>query len=53
MFVVYVFNMPHGQHAVMKSDHDLGRVLLAELVTFSSFPTMKSTSKTLVIVIAA
>ena len=49
MLVLYFFNMSHGQHTVMKIAHDLGQVLLAELVTFSSFPTMKST-KTLVII---
>ena len=49
MFVLYFFNMPYGQHTVMKIAHGLGQVLLAKLVTFSSFPTMKST-KTLLII---
>ena len=42
MFVLYFFNVPHGQHTVMRNAHDLGQMLLAELVTFSSFPTTKS-----------
>ena len=49
MFVVYFFNMPHGQYTVVKIDHGLGQALLAKLVIFSSFPTMKSI-KTLVII---
>ena len=44
--------MPHGQHTVVKIAHGLGQVLLAELVIFSSFPTMKSI-KTLVIINAS
>ena len=44
--------MPHGQHTVMKIAHGLGEELLAEFVTFSSFPTMKST-KSLVIIDAS
>ena len=44
--------MTHGQHIVIKTAHGLGQVLLAELVTFSSFPTMKLT-KTLVIINAS
>ena len=52
MFVLHFFNNSHDQQTVMKIAHGLGQVLLAELVTFSSFPTMKPT-KTLVIINAS
>ena len=52
MFVLYFFNIPHGQHTVMKTADGLVELLLAKLVTFSSFFTMKST-KTLAIINAS